>query len=124
MNNQNNSEWSDAEFAGAAPDVSPGYEMQRVSDVAPALEPFEGQKLKLRQLVDKTFTVLRIVELSGEHGPYVGVQIEGDGKPFFFFSGHKVVLRKLAECVGHEPLLATVRRVEPDGAGNPYFDIE
>jgi len=88
------------------------------------VQELEGQHVKLRQLVDKSFTITRIVDLSGEHGPYVAVQIEGEGKSFFFFSGHKVVYRKLVECIGHEPLLATVKRVQPEGDGNSYFDIE
>jgi len=97
---------------------------KRVSDVARAGAELEGIQLKVRQLVDKDFTVLRIVELQGEHGDYLAVQIEGDGKPFFFFTAHRVVSRKLRECIGSEPLLATIRLVEPPSGGNPYFDIE
>lgn len=98
--------------------------VKRVSDVAPQGPEFRGTQVKVRQLVDKEFIIHQIVELSGEGGPYLGVQIEGSGKPFFFFTHHKVVMRKLKACVGSEPLLATIRKRDPKNGGNAYFDIE
>lgn len=96
---------------------------QRVGDVAKQVERFEGSSVKVRALVDKEFTITRIVELTGDNGKYLGVQIEGEGKPFFFFSGHVVIMRKLRECIGSEPLLATIKKIEVDGDANWYFDI-
>ena len=70
---------------------------KRVSDVATQVERFEGSSVKVRALVDKEFTIIRIVELTGEDGPYLGVQGEGKGKPFFFFTSDVVIMRKLKE---------------------------
>lgn len=99
-------------------------EPQRVSDVAIQIERFDGLSVKVRALVDKEFTITRIVALTGDEGKYLGVQIEGEGKPFFFFTHHVVVERKLRECMGSEPLLATIKKVEGEGDANWYFDIE
>lgn len=97
---------------------------KRVGDVATQVERFAGSSVKVRALVGKEFTITRIVELTGDDGPYLGVQIEGEGKPFFFFSSHVVIMRKLKECIGAEPLLATIVKVEVEGDGNWYFDIK
>lgn len=96
----------------------------RVGDVATQGVRFDGSSVKVRALVDKEFTIQRIVEMKGDNGPYLGVQIEGEGKPFFFFSSHVVIMRKLKECIGSEPLLATIKKIEVEGDGNWYFDIE
>lgn len=97
---------------------------KRVSDVAPAFQPFEGQKVSVRDLVGKEFVITRVVKLTGDKGPYVAVQIEHDDWQGFFFSSHTVIFRKLMECVDVLPLLAKISLVTPDGDRNPYFNIE
>lgn len=99
-------------------------EIHRVSDIAIQIKPFEGGSVKVRSLINKEFVITRIVKLTGDNGPYVGVQIVGEGKPFFFFSSHVVIMRKLIECMGSEPLLAKIKKVEVEGDANWYFDIE
>lgn len=99
-------------------------QLKRVSDVAPVSPSFEGQKVYVRNLVDKEVIVTRIVELRGEKGPYIGVQIEHDDWQGFFFSAHIVVMRKLKACIGALPLLARISLVEPGEGRNSYFDIE
>lgn len=97
---------------------------KRVSDVAPVLQPFAGQKVQVRGLVDKEFVITRIVKLTGEEGPYLAVQIEKDDWQGFFFSAHTVIFRKLVACIDAVPLLAKISLVTPDGDRNPYFNIE
>lgn len=99
-------------------------ETHRVGDVATQTQTFEGLSVKVRALEGKEFVITRIVELTGDDGPYLGVQIEGNGKACFFFSSHVVIMRKLRECIGSEPLLATIKKVEVEGDANWYFDIE
>ena len=97
---------------------------KRVSDIAPAFQPFEGQKVTVRDLVGKEFVITRIVKLVGDDGDYLGVQIENDSWQGFFFSSHTVIVRKLVACAGALPLLAMISLVEPGEGRNAYFNIE
>jgi len=97
---------------------------KRVSDYASSTMEFEGEHVAVSDLVNREFTITRIVELSSEDGPYLGVEIQGERGAFFFFTSHLVVYRKLRQCIGHEPLLATIRKREPQNGGYSFFDVE
>lgn len=96
---------------------------RRVSDVASPAVKFQGKQLKVRQLVDKEFVISDVRELRGDSGDYLGVQIWGAGEAFFFFSSHTVVCKKLRECAGEFPLLATIRAVLNEDGTVRYYDI-
>lgn len=97
---------------------------KRVSDYATDQQSFDGDKVDVGDLVGREFTIVRIVELSSEDGPYLGVQIQGSRGPYFFFTSHMVVSRKLRQCIGKEPLLATIRKRDPANGGHWFYDIE
>jgi len=97
---------------------------KRVGDVAPSFQPLEGQKVTVREMVDKEFVITRIVKLTREDGDYIGVQVENGDWQGFFFSSHTVIVRKLVECIDALPLLAKVTLVEPGEGRNSYFNIE
>ena len=97
---------------------------KRVSDYANSTMEFVGKHIAVSDLVNREFTITRIVELSSEDGPYLGVEIQGERGAFFFFTSHMVVYRKLSQCIEHVPLLATIRKREPRNGGHSFFDIE
>jgi len=97
---------------------------KRVGDVAPAFQPFEGEKVTVRDLIDKEFVVTRIVKLVGDEQDYLGVQIQSGVWEGFFFSSHAVIARKLVACIDALPLLAKITLVEPGEGRNSYFNIE
>lgn len=97
---------------------------KRVSDYATDSPAFEGDKVDVGDLVNRDFTITNIVQLSSPDGPYLGVQIKGNRGLFFFFTSHVVVYRKLRQCIGKEPLLATIRKREPENGGHWFYDIE
>lgn len=97
---------------------------KRVSDYAPDAMEFEGNQIAVKDLVNREFTITRIVELSSEDGPYLAVEIQGERGAFFFFTSHLVVYRKLRQCIGKEPLLAIIRKREPRNGGHSFFDVE
>lgn len=98
--------------------------LKRVSDYATDSAGFEGERVKVEDLVNREFTITRIVELSSQDGPYLGVQIQGSRGAFFFFTSNVVVYRKLLQCVGKEPLLGTIRKREGSNGGHWFYDIE
>jgi len=97
---------------------------KRVGDVAPAFQPLEGQKVTVREMVDKEFVITRIVKLVKDEGDYVAVQIENGDWQGFFFSSHTVIMRKLEACIDALPVLAKITLVEPVEGRNSYFNIE
>lgn len=96
----------------------------RVSDVATDSGQLDGEQVQVRDLVNREFTITKIAEYTNKDGPYLAVQIEGQRGKFFFFTSHKVIYHKLSQCIGHEPLLAVIRKREPERGGQPYFDVE
>jgi len=96
---------------------------KRVSDVAPAQEPLDGEKRNVRDLIGVEFVITRIEEREGDSGEYLAVQCEFDGAPFFFFSNHQAIMPKLRKCIDAVPLLATVVESVSKTTGRSYFDI-
>jgi len=68
---------------------------KRVSDYATEGTGLEGERVMVEDLVNREFTITRIVELTRDDKPYLGVEIQGARGAFFFFSSHLVVSRKL-----------------------------
>ncbi len=97
---------------------------KRVSDYASSTIEFAGEHVTVSYLVNCEFTITKITELASEDGPYLGVEIQGKRGAFFFFTSHLVVYRKLRQCMGKEPLLATIRKREPRNGGYSFFDVE
>lgn len=97
---------------------------RRVGDVAPSRAELEGMQYNVRDLVGKEFEITGIAEWEGENGPYLAVNIWIDGHMGFFFSSHQAVFRKLQQCRGALPLLATILEKTGKESGRKYFDIE
>lgn len=100
-----------------------GLTPRRVSDVVPLRDPLDGEQAQVRELVGKEFVITQIREWEGDQGPYLAVQIEIQGKVYFFFSSHQAVMQKLLKCQGELPLLATVTKHTAKESGRDYFDI-
>jgi len=79
--------------------------------------------VKVSELVDTEFVITRIDERTGDWGEYLAVVVEVEGKPFFFFSSHQVLVQKLRRCVDNLPLVGTITVRESKEGGRTYFDI-
>lgn len=84
----------------------------------------DGEQFAVRDLVGKEFSITDISEREGSTGTYLGVQIELEGTPAFFFSSHQAIYGKLLKCLDDLPLLATITENEGMTSGRTYFDIE
>lgn len=102
----------------------PEQDLKTVSDYTTDSPGFQGEQVGIALLINRPVTIVRIVELTSADGPYLGVQIETTRGPFFFFTSHLVVARKLRQCIGKEPLLGTIRKREPANGGHWFYDIE
>jgi len=103
--------------------MSEREQMRRVSDVTGSGGDLQGEKVKVSELVDTEFVVTHIAEYDGEWGEYLAVEVEVEGKEYFFFTGHQVLVQKLRKCVDDLPLLATVTVRASKEGGRTYFDI-
>jgi len=83
--------------------------MRRVGDITGSGGDLPGEQVKVSELVDTEFVITRIDERTGDWGEYLAVVVEVEGKPFFFFSSHQVLVQKLRRCADDLPLLATGR---------------
>lgn len=98
-------------------------EVRRVSDVVGGGELL-GEQVKVSELVDTEFVVNSISARDGDWGPYLGVEIEVEGKEYYFFTAHQVVMSKLEKCEDQFPLLAMITVRESKESDRTYFDIE
>jgi len=90
-------------------------EYPRFRDFADETTPFEGDKMKIDDLLNKEILILGFKERDSKQKQgtsYVTIQFKLDGKEYIMFTGSKVITDQLHKYEENIPFYATIKKID------------
>ena len=101
-------------------------EIKNFADEYPEQPTFDAEQIKFVDVLEKNIVIKNIAELTGQHGEFIVVLANVDGKDVCFNTGSSVVMPKLKRVKkdGNMPIRATIMKRISDKTKNEYYDIK
>lgn len=96
----------------------------KFSEEYPTKDFFEGEKLEVKEILDREITIIDFVTCAGEKGSYIGVNATLDGKQInFSISGIAENQIRIAKTDKRLPIITTIIKKRSKETEKDYYSL-